>query len=334
MDDLLKQAVVLYGLDGYECAAIPGHQGGRNLVFACKKDGENRYILRVSLLGDRPEEDYLAETEFVHWLAQNGAPVADVIPSVNGNLVERASDGNRKGFVSLFAWAKGILLSDNGYRYREGAPLSEYFRNTGKTLGTIHRLSKIYRPAHRRISFSDKYNMDYLDRLIPDEYTELKQAVFRRLEQYRQLPRDGESFGLVHFDFSDGNYHVDLDTGKLTAFDFDNCIYCWYMFDLAHLWTHGVGWYQHVQDPVKRMEGMAQYFSAVLEGYRSETEVSDELLTQLPLFIDMTLIEYVVDAFECSARGESEELEEDYFRNMANCLIHDIPYAGVGEKWP
>ena len=323
----------MFGLEGYDCDEIPGHQGGRNLVLACRKDGENRFVLRISLLGDRPEEDYLAETEFVHWLAQNGAPVADVIPSVNGNLVEQVAAGEQKGFVSLFAWAKGMLLADNGYRYREGAPLSEYFYNTGKTLGAIHRLSKGYQPVHRRGSFMEKYTPEYISRLIPDEYADLKQAIVRRLEAYRQLPQDGESFGLVHFDFSDGNYHVDLETGNLTAFDFDNCIYCWYMFDLAHLWTHGVGWYMHEQDLAKRMEGMAQYFGAVLEGYRSETEVSEELLAQLPLFIDMTLIEYVTDAFECSARGDSEELEEEYFGNMANCLIHDIPYAGVGEAW-
>ena len=150
------------------------------------------------------------------------------------------------------------------------------------------------------------------------------------MEQYRTLPRDGESYGLVHFDFSDGNYHIDMNTGDLTAFDFDNCIYCWYMFDLAHLWTHGVGWFRHLQDPAGRMEGMARYFSTVLEGYRSETDVSDELLAQLPLFIDMTLIEYLVDAFECSAR-EGEKPDSEDIEEETECLIRHIPYAGFGE---
>ena len=34
---------------------------------------------RISDFGDRSENDYLAETEFVHYLVENGAPVADVI---------------------------------------------------------------------------------------------------------------------------------------------------------------------------------------------------------------------------------------------------------------
>ena len=328
--ELLKQVTELYRLEGYDFAAVPGHEGGRNGIFVCRKDGENRYILRISGLGDRTEEDYLAETEFVHWLAQNGAPVADVIPSANGRLVECPEDSGEKTYVSLFAYAKGMLLCDNGYRYREGAPLEEYFFNTGKALGKIHRLSKLYQPAHRRPDYFDKYNTAYMDRLIPAEYGELKKAIADRLDRFRALPRDGEAYGLVHFDFSDGNYHIDMNTGELTVFDFDNCMYCWYMFDLANLWTHGVGWFRQEPDAGKRMQGMAWYFNTVLEGYRSETDVPETLLEQLPLFIDMVLIENIVDEFECAAR-EGEELDYEDIEDAAECLVNSIPYAGFGE---
>lgn len=325
--DAVKAGKDLYGLECCEFAQLSGHEGGRNQIFVCTKDGERKYILRVSALKDRTEEDYLAETEFVRYLARHGAPVADVIPSVNGNPVERVGET----YVSLFAYAKGMLLCDNGYRYREGAPLEEYFYNTGKALGAIHRLSKEYQPQHRRRSFFNKYSMDYIGRLIPDEYAELKQAIARRLEAYKSLPTDRDAFGLVHFDFCDGNYHVDLNTGDITVFDFDNCIYCWYMFDLAHVWTHGVGWYQYIRDAEKRMEGMKHYFDTVLEGYRSETDVSREMLEKLPLFIDMTIIENVVDEFECSAR-EGELPDPEDIEDLVDCLVNDIPYAGFGEE--
>ena len=324
---MTEKAKALYALQGYEFRQVSGHDGGRNLVYVCSRDGKDRYVLRISALGDRMEEDYLAETEFVHYLAANGAPVADVIPSVRGRLVECIEEDGRKIYISLFAYAKGMLMCENGYRYREGAPLEEYFYNTGKALGAIHRLSRQYRPVHRRSAFSEKYNMAYIDRLIPDSYGELKKAIFRRLEEYNTLPTDGAGYGLVHFDFSDGNYHVDMDTGAITAFDFDNCIYCWYMFDLAHLWTHGVGWYRHEEDPSKRKECMDRYFETILEGYRSETDVSEDLLKQLPLFIDMTIIEYIVDEFECGAR-EGEEPDGEDIGFEAECLIRDIPYAG------
>ncbi len=69
--------------------------------------------------------------------------MADVIPSVTGKVVEHIEIDGKIAYLSLFAYAKGMLIADNGYRYREGTPLSEYFYNTGKTLGTIHRLSKV-----------------------------------------------------------------------------------------------------------------------------------------------------------------------------------------------
>ncbi len=340
---ILEQAVKLFSLEDFDCRELEGHEGGRNRIFICSKDGEKKFVLRISATGDRTENDYRAETEFVRYLAENGAPVADVIPSVNGKLVEvidgdcadsgaTGIDGAAPVFLSLFEYAKGMLLADNAYRYREGAPLSEYFFNTGKTLGKIHALSKNFEPVadHHRPDYFDKYNMEYLGRLIPDKYSELKSAIAARLETFRTLPTDAQSYGLVHFDFSDGNYHIDMDTGAITVFDFDNCLYCWYMFDLANLWIHNEGWTRQEPDPGKRFKLMQQCFDLQLQGYKTETEVPDELLGKLPLFIDMVLIENIVDEFECAAR-EGEELDYEDIEDAAESLIHEIPYAGLGE---
>ena len=198
MKGILEQAKKLYALTNYEIVQVAGHEGGRNLVYVCSKAGENEYVLRISALGDRTETDYLAETEFVRYLGANGAPVADVIPSVHGNLVECVGNEGEKSYISLFTYAKGMMISDNGYRYREGAPLEEYFYNTGKTLGAIHRLSKSYKPTYRRTIYFEKYNKEYIDRLIPDTYGELKSAIYERLDMFRELPTDAECFGLVH----------------------------------------------------------------------------------------------------------------------------------------
>ncbi|MBO4748938.1 MAG: phosphotransferase, partial [Lachnospiraceae bacterium] len=325
MTNVFEKAKAFYELENFEFDQVGGHDGGRNLVYVCEQNGRKKYVLRISALGDRSEEEYLAETEFVHYLAEKGAPVADVIPSKNGKLVEHfvcasAQDAGASAegsatvdgadcFVSLFAYARGMLLSDNGYRYREGAPLSELFYNMGKTIGAIHRLSKEYHAVHKRQQYFDKYDMEYINKLIPETYAELKAAIADRLEKFRALPMDPESYGLVHFDFSDGNYHVDYSDGAITTFDFDNCIYCWYMFDLANLWTHGVGWGMWIEDGEERLKYLKEnYFAVVLEGYRSETSLPENMLEQLQLFIDMVHIENIVDEFECAVR-EGEEVD-------------------------
>ena len=330
MTRILEQTQKLYALEGCTFTPVSGHEGGRNRIVTVSRNGEKQYVLRFSDLGDRSENDYLAETEFIRFLAENGAPVADVIPSVRGRLVERVEAAGKAAYVSLFAYAKGMLISDNGYRYRENAPLSEYFFNTGKALGAIHRLSKAYTPVHPRPDYYDKYNMAYLNRLIPDQYGELKTAVAQRLAAFHTLPKDKGCYGLVHFDFSDGNYHIDMDTGAITVFDFDNCMNCWYLFDLANLWLHNEGWTRREADPGRRFALMQQCFGLQLQGYKTETDLTDEMLEKLPLFIDMVLIENIVDELECCAR-EGEALDWEDIEDAAECLIHDIPCAGFGE---
>ena len=331
MTGILEQIQKRYALEGCAFAPISGHEGGRNLIVTVSRKGEKQDVLRISALGDRDENDYLAETEFVRFLAENGAPVADVIPSVHGRLAERMEADGKTVYVSLFAYAKGMLLADNGYRYREGAPLSEYFYNTGKALGAIHRLSRAYTPVHPRPDYFDKYNMEYLDRLIPAEYDELKTAIAKRLEAFRALPKDKGSYGLVHFDFSDGNYHIDMETGAITVFDFDNCMNCWYMFDLANLWLHNEGWTRHETEPGKRFALMRQCFDLQLQGYKTETDLPEEILEKLPLFIDMVLIENIVDELECCAR-EGEELDWEDIEDAAECLTHGFPHTWLGQE--
>ena len=331
MIGILEQTQKLYALAGCEFTAISGHEGGRNRIVIVSWNGDKQYVLRISTLRDRSENDYLAETEFVRFLAENGAPVADVIPSIQGRLVERMEADGKAVYVSLFAYAKGMLMADNGYRYREGAPLSEYFYNTGKALGAIHRMAKTYVPVHTRPDYFDRYNMEYLGRLLPDEYGELKTAVAKRLEAFRALPKDKSCYGLVHFDFSDGNYHIDMETGAITVFDFDNCMNCWYMFDLANLWLHNEGWTRHETEPGKRFALMRQCFDLQLQGYKTETDLPEEMLEKLPLFIDMVLIENIVDELECCAR-EGEELDWEDIEDAAEFLIHGIPYAGIGQR--
>lgn len=329
MKQIIEQAKQLYVLENSTFTLVSGHEGGRNQIVIVNRNEDKEYVLRISALGDRSENDYLAETEFIRFLVENGAPVADVIPSVQNRLVECIEEEGKSVYVSLFAYARGMLLADNGYRYREGAPISEYFYNTGKALGVIHRLSKTYTPVHPRPDYFDKYNMTYIDSLISDEYGELKLAIAKRLDTFRTLPKDKDCYGLVHFDYSDGNYHIDMDTGAITVFDFDNCMNCWYMFDLANLWLHNEGWTRQESDPGKRFVMMQQCFDLQLQGYKTETDLTEEMLEKLPFFIDMVLIENIVDEFECAAR-EGEELDYEDIEDAAECLINDIPFAGIG----
>lgn len=325
---LLTLATARYNLTGYSFTPLNAHEGGRNLLYLCQKEGAEDRILRIIFLKDRSREDVLAEVAFIRYLSDHGASVANVITSSDGKLMEEGIHNDHTFFLCLFDKAKGKRLSDNHYRYRGGAPLSEYFYNCGKVLGKLHQLSKSYLPVHKRYGFFDKYNMPYIQSLLPDFLAHLKPMLSRLLDTLTALAQDSASYGMVHFDYSDGNYHIDFDNGDITVYDFDNACFCWYMYDLATLWTHGVGWVQFEEDPLRRKAFMDDYFQTVLSGYRTQTPLDDAMLKQLPLFIKVTHMENIVDALECMQRdGGVPECDEN-LAYLIKCLEDDIPYSG------
>ncbi|UVI33465.1 phosphotransferase enzyme family protein [Paenibacillus spongiae] len=325
---LLPLVSELYGMDGYEIKSVKAHTGGRNVVYTCEKEGADAKILRIAFLNDRSREDFLGEVEYIRYLFEHGGSVSDVFSSRKGNLLEEITHNDHTFFICLFKKAKGKMLAENNYLYREGTPITEYYYNCGKVLGKLHQISKGYTPVHRRYSFFDKYNAEYIDRLIPDSLFLLKEKLVQLLKTLEGLDRNRESFGMIHFDYNDGNYSIDFDTGQITVYDFDNSCFGWYMFDLASLWTNGVGWIQFEPDAGKRKKFMDDYFETVLAGYRSETKVENSMLDKLPLFIKLNLMERIIDEFECMRNNGEEPKCNEELSYCIKCLEDDIPYMG------
>jgi len=324
----------LYGLDGYEIKFIDrGYEISewQNAVYCCEKEGEGAKIFRISLSG-RSHEELLAEAEYIRFLYENGGSVSNVIESQNGKLLEEITHNAVTYFVSLFDKAKGKQFHENGYRYREGVQIAEYYFNIGQTIGKLHQLSKKYKPVHRRYSFLDKYNTAYVNGLIPDSYALLKVKLNEFIKTLDVLGCDCDFYGMIHFDYNDSNYSIDFETGQITVYDFDNSCFGWYMYDLAYAWMFAVGFAQHEKDITKRKERMEVFFNAVLEGYKSETDLINWLLDKFPFFINTVMAVHIIDAFE-HIRRNKEEPEYDFgLSYLIKCIEDDIPYMGFFDE--
>lgn len=318
----------LFHLEGYNIQLIPPHEGGRNVVYTCEQEGRESLILRVSFLPDRKREDYIAELEYVRYLFEHGASVSNVVSSKKGHLLEEITYNEHTFFICMFVKAKGKLLVENHYQYREGVPLSEYYYNSGKVLGRMHQLSKGYTPVHRRHHLIDNYSGEYIDNLVPESFPLLKEKMVELLNTLQGLDTNQETFGMIHFDYNDGNYSIDFDTGEITVYDFDNSCFGWYMYDLADLWSHGMGWIQFESDADKRKQFMDDYFQTALAGYTSETKIEDSMLEKLPLFIQVTLLENILGQFEEMQRAGEEPEANEALLYLIKCLEEDIPYKG------
>ncbi len=239
--EVLPRAARLYGTSTDVLSKFPDTEGCVNLVYQYERDGQPQ-VLRISYNPERPVDLIQAELHFIHYLADGGVRVSTPVLSEHGNLLEVVPAGGIPFIAVSFVKGRGMRVPDNGYCYREGIPIEEYFQNWGQVLGQMHRLAKTYRPVSAAVKRPDWFAWEeaqgfpYGERLpvIQEKYDQL-------IAELRGLPKDQDCYGLIHNDFNDGNFTVDYDNGDITVYDFDDCCYFWFVYDLACAWESGIG---------------------------------------------------------------------------------------------
>ncbi|MHB1319352.1 MAG: phosphotransferase enzyme family protein, partial [Anaerolineae bacterium] len=323
--DVLNEAARRFGTRQEDLGKFDDYEGCANLVYNYVHDGEHR-ILRMSFRPERSVDDIHAELEFVYHLSAGGVRVSVPVPSLRGNLIEVLDGGGTRFIAVSFVRGRGMRVPDNGYRYRPGVPIEEYFSNWGQVLGQMHLLAQGYRPAAGAPRRPEWYAMEgfagspAVDRLpvIGTRYEQL-------MAELRALPRDGDAYGLIHGDMNDGNFTVDYDNGDITVFDFDDCCYCWFIYDLACAWEGGIG--RAMFRPLaERHAFMEHYMDQVLEGYARENVLSEAWLDRLPLFLRVIQMQELVHYLRY-IDDPDEEIQAG-IRYKRRCIEEDIPWLG------
>jgi Ser/Thr protein kinase RdoA (MazF antagonist) len=327
--EVLASAARLFGTSKASLRKCEDYEGAANLVYEYECGGRP-YVLRVSYRPDRSVEQVQAELHFINHLAAGGVRVSRPIASTQGNLVEVIRADGIRFIVVSFVKGKGMRVPDNGYRYRSGAPIEEYFQNWGQVLGQMHRLAKSYVPPSPMVRRPEWYSeaefqsFAYSGGLptISEKYDEL-------LAELRALPRDADSYGLIHYDFNDGNFTVDYDNGDITVFDFDDACYCWFMYDLASAWACGVGWAMF-RPLEERRSFMDHYMDQVMIGYARENTLSEAWWVRLPLFLRLIQMQELV--YSARYLDDPDEEIQAGLRYKTHCIEHDIPYLGFFDE--
>lgn len=326
--EALDEASRLFGISRDALKLVGGYEGCENLVYEFEHDGQPR-ILRISFRPDRTAEQIQAELHFVNYLAEHGARVSRPIRSQKGNLVETLHVRRRPLHMVTFVKGKGMRVPDNGYRYREDAPIEEYFQNWGRALGQIHALTKNYKPKNNQAKRPDWFEIHQsrvrVEALVPERLPIVRERIRSLLEQVRSLPKDRDSYGLIHGDFYDGNFTVDYTNGAITLFDFDDCCYFWFMYELASAWEGGVGRTMY-RGLGERKAFMKHYMEQVMAGYDRENTLSADWLARLPLFVMLVQVEEFLHFVQYIDQPDKELQARLAYR--IKCIEDDIPYMG------
>jgi len=325
---VLDTACRLFATQKDALKVFASYEGCENLVYEYEHDGRS-FILRISFRPDRTAEQIQAELHFVNYLAEHGVRVSRPVPSRNGNLLETVQATGISFHVVSFVKGKGMRVPDNGYRYRKDAPIKEYFQNWGRALGQMHALAKDYQPVSEQVKRPDWFELKkptvMLEARVPDRLSVVRDRIRSHLEELLSLPRDRDSYGLIHGDFNDGNFTVDYTNGDMTIFDFDDSCCFWFMYELASAWEGGIGriMFRALDE---RKAFMDHYFEQVMEGYNRENSLDAEWLARLPFFLRLVQIEEFLHFAQYIDEADEEMQAELNYR--IKCLEDDIPYLG------
>ncbi len=276
-DEILAAARQCYAIAADEIRLLDGFE---SFMFEFIRDGA-AYILRLGHSRRRTPDLIRGEVDWINYLADGGAGVAKAVLSANGQLVELIPDGRNDFFL-----ATAFTKAPGGSAWRIGQWAEPLFVNYGRLLGRIHRLSQSYRPADpawQRPHWDDPLNLIAHDTLEADD-TLLGQRYRDVLAHLQALPRTPDGYGMIHQDAHGGNFFVD-ENGRITLFDFDDCCYGHFAYDLAMVLFYALT----NRDDVETFA--PAFWQPFWRGYQQENALDPAWLAEIHPFMKLREIE-------------------------------------------
>lgn len=312
-DSILQEAMRRYGIGKDWIRPLNAFE---SFIFEFER-GPGAYVLRLSHSLRRSEALIQGEVDWINYLAEGGVSVARAIHSETGKLVEMIEDG-QGGFFMATAFIKARGQSP----WRMGWTPAIY-EAYGKLLGRMHALATRYQPADptwKRPDWDDEL-LDFVGNFLPDSERVVRMKYEALLKHLYSLPKENKSYGLIHQDAHGSNFLVD-EVGNLTLFDFDDCVYSWYMNDIAIALFYTVMDFEDA--PTFTREFMAHF----LKGYQQVYPLDPKWLKEIPYFLKLREIElYAVMHRDFDVNNIDNEWCERFMRDRKTRIEHDVPFV-------
>jgi len=263
-------------------------------LFECTRQRQ-QYILRIT--DYKTFEEQNAEADFINYLSENGVGVANIILSENGNLVEKIKNDEQEVYAVLFSKANGHHATSEEWN-------SALIEKCGQIVGKMHTLSKKYNNLSKSsiINWYEHDEMNYLKH-VPSKHTLIIEKCKTVFDEIKVLPRNENTYGLIHSDITQVNFFVDGNT--ITLIDFQDCEHNYFINDLAVMIYFGIEDSFNGND-IKSYS--IEFINALLKGYSKECSINSFWIEKIPLFLKLIEIHQFV-MFYCY--WDVEEFNED-----------------------
>lgn len=275
---VLEFAVEKYGFNPDTLEYIPRISGKiANQVYSFYKD-DKKFIIKF----EPPHNIYnnqLLETRALmdlnYYLAKNYANVPTPLKTRDGELVVPLQDENNNYIITAFEWLNGKTWA------YEGSNNNASF-NWGKAMGNIHCAVKEYIPSNefdvQKDIFDSQHWVKLFDSLKP--YPTVHKIAQELISEISSLPRDRDSFGIIHGDMHQGNIFINED--EVSVFDFGDSMYGWFTLDIAITLCHALWWSR--QDKIGN-DYTISIIENFMKGYLSVNPLSDFWISKIPTFM-------------------------------------------------
>jgi Ser/Thr protein kinase RdoA (MazF antagonist) len=311
-EGILTEVQRRYGITADGLTEMDGFE---SFIYAFAK-GDGEYILRIGHSRRRSVNMIQGEVDWLNYLAAGGAGVARAVLSAKGELVEVLPDGQGDHFLATaFVKAKG------GHVKREMWH-EAFWVDYGRFLGKIHALTKNYTPSQPEWRRPDWDSPIYQEtHWLPESEGLVRQKYEELMAYLATLPQDRECYGLVHQDAHRGNFFVD-EAGQITLFDFDDCMYCWYVQDIAMVLFYAI-----TNEP--DMDELARnFFKHFRQGYEEENVLDPIWYKEIPHFLKQREIDlYAVIHRSFGLEAITDSWVGRFMQERKERIENDVPYV-------
>lgn len=309
---ILQQVMGSYGIQEDKIELLDGFE---SFIYEFYRDGKS-FILRISHDLRRTENLIRGEIDWINYLHRGGASVSQAVLARNGDLVTSVPDGKGGHFIATaFEKAKGKPLTKEGWSRR-------LYKRYGRLIGRMHNLSKGYSPANTswiRPQWDGPGMLDIAG-WLPDSESIVLQKYLNLKSYLDQLPKENETYGLIHQDAHAGNFFVD-EQEKITLFDFDDCAYSWYINDIA------IVLFYILVGKEDQSAFTKEFLPLFLEGYFQENQLNSEWLIEIPFFLKLREIDlYAVIHRSFDVENIDHPWVAMYMENRKERIESDIPF--------
>lgn len=314
-DYLLGFAAESYGFDKAACRFITYGRENIKQLYTFNTCDEH-YVLR---LVKRPAEHIgqtRAEMDWLSYLTGKGVSAPLPLKAGSGELAVTAEEHGETYIISAFSMAEGQYWDKNDPHLWN----KEVFYNWGKVVGDMHRFTKDYIPASD-MDMRDAFNIRGMISENIKAFPSVNKITEDLLNEIEALPKDHDSYGLIHNDLHPGNFLIDGE--RIHLFDFDGCAYSWYTFDIGNALYLAL-WLGRSNDTgVDFTNDIIKHF---LKGYLSTNHLNDFWLSKIPLFMLACKIAVFSWGGDCE-NPENEHIFEHQEERMRN-IENNVLFAG------